>query len=170
MSYGIRKALAADVSLLGEVELAAAVLFPAGRIPDPDEVTPPAELDEARADGLLFVADLDGVPVGFATCSVEGDRLHLDELAVHPDHGRRGLGRRLVEAVIDEASARGLAGVSLTTFADLPWNGPFYTAMEFRTLSEAELDGPLAAALAHERARGLTSRIAMFRAARRDAP
>jgi len=163
LSYRIRKALEQDVELLGEIELAAAALFPAGRIPDPDEVTAASEFADAQADDLLLVAARDGSPVGFALCAVEGDRLHLAELAVHPDHGRRGVGRRLVQAVIDEAAARGLEGVTLTTFADLPFNGPFYQSMGFRVLPETELDSGLRGVLAHERARGLTERIAMLR-------
>lgn len=163
MSYRIRKAQMRDVELLGDVELAAAALFPDGRIPDPDEVTPESEFADALADGLLLVAARHGAPVGFALCAIEGDRLHLGELAVHPDHGRRGVGRRLVQAVIDEAAARDLRGVTLTTFADLPFNGPFYESMGFRAMREADLDDGLREALAQERARGLTERIAMFR-------
>ena len=159
----VRLATTNDVPHLADVELAAAVLFPAGRIPDPDQVTAESELAEACAEGLLFVADRDGVPVGFATCSVEGAYLHLDELAVHPDHGRRGLGRRLVAAVIDAAAQRRLDGVSLTTFADLPWNGPFYAGMGFRTLADAELNDFLRDVLALERRKGLTQRVAMVR-------
>lgn len=163
MTYRIRCAVPEDVPLLSAVELAAATLFPAGRIPDPDEVTATDELHEARAEGLLFVADRDGIPVGFATCSVEGEHLHLDELAVHPDHGRRGLGRRLVARVIEAATERRLRGVSLTTFADLPWNGPFYAAMGFRILSDGEQTDLLREALRRERDRGLTNRVAMCR-------
>ncbi|MGE0622431.1 MAG: GNAT family N-acetyltransferase [Pseudomonadales bacterium] len=162
MSDRIRRANPQDVAWLGSVELAAATLFPPGRIPDPGEVTDASELAEACANGLLFVADADGVPVGFATCCVEGEHLHLDELAVHPDDGRRGLGRRLVTRVIEEAAARSLAGVSLTTFADLPWNGPFYTSMGFRAPPEPALGDFLREALASERARGLTNRVAMI--------
>lgn len=165
MAYRIRPAMPRDVPLLGEVELAAAVLFPAGRIPDPDQVTDESELAEACAEGLLFVADHDGVAVGFATCSVEGGHLHLDELAVHPAHGRRGLGRRLVEQVIEEAARRELAGVSLTTFADLPWNGPFYAGMGFRSLADDELNDFLRDVLALERGKGLTQRVAMVHSA-----
>ena len=163
MNDRIRKAIPEDVFLLGAIEREAAALFPAGRIPDVDEVTSVEDFEEGRGDGLLFVADAGAGPVGFAICSEEPDSLHLEELAVHPEHGRRGLGRRLVLAVIEEAAARGLNGVSLTTFADLPFNGPVYTGMGFRTLAEAELDERLAATLAAERSRGLTRRIAMFR-------
>jgi GNAT superfamily N-acetyltransferase len=160
--YRIRQAIPADLAHLAGVERAAARLFPPSRIPDPDAVTPLDELEEARSDALLFVADLDGAPIGFGTCSISDGRLHLDELAVHPDHGRRGLGRRLVETVIEAARDRGLAGVSLTTFADLPWNAPFYESLGFRVLAEAELDRFLAETLAGERRRGLTERVAML--------
>ncbi len=163
MTYRIRPGQPGDIPRLAEVELAAALLFPVGRVPDPDQVVPEPELAEACTDGLLFVADLHGSPVGFAICSVVCGCLHLDELAVHPDHGRRGLGRRLVQRVIDEAASRALHGVSLTTFADLPWNGPFYTRMAFRTLEDGELNDFLQGVLAAERAKGLTRRIAMIR-------
>lgn len=162
MSYRIRRALVHDLELLGEIELSAAALFPAGRIPDPDEVTSTSEFADALADDLLFVATRNGTPVGFALCAIANGRLHLGELAVHPDHGRRGVGRRLVQAVIDEAASRRLSGVTLTTFADLPFNGPFYESMGFRAVRESELDSGLRETLAQERARGMTDRIAML--------
>lgn len=165
MNAIIRTGCAADVPLLAAIELAAGELFPAARIPDPDVLFPVALLEKAGAEDLLFVADVVGRVVGFATSTIVTDRLHLDELSVHPEFGRQGLGRRLVQAVVDAAHDRGLCGVSLTTFADIPWNGPFYQSMGFTILAEDALDEPLTAALTYERELGLTERIAMFRPA-----
>lgn len=159
----IRIAELADVPGLGAIERAAGRLFPASRIPDPDGSYPIPLLEAAVAAGLLFVAEMDASVVGFAACRETGPRLHLDELSVHPDHGRQGLGRRLVEKVIAASARRELTGVSLTTFSDIAWNGPFYASMGFETLSDSDLDEALAEMLRHEGDMGLINRIAMFR-------
>jgi GNAT superfamily N-acetyltransferase len=166
MNGRIRQGTRSELSGLGDIERAAGRLFPPGRIPDPEDSFPISRLEQAVDEGLLFVVDIAGSAVGFATCSLMNNRLHLDELSVHPDHGRRGYGRALVQKVIDTALERALDGVSLTTFADIPWNAPFYASMGFRTLPEAEQDVALLEALAHERAIGLTERVAMFRDSR----
>lgn len=158
-----------EVGGLAEIDRAAGRLFPPERIPDPEHSYPVESLERACANDLLFVADVEGVVVGFATCTEVAGRLHLDELSVHPDHGRQGFGRRLVERVIESAKERGLSGVSLTTFSDIPWNGPFYVSMGFEALAEDRLDEHLRKILVHERRSGLTERIAMFRPGQEEA-
>jgi len=56
---------------------------------------------------------------------------HLEELAVRPEHGRAGLGRALVEASAAWAGEAGYASITLTTYRDVPWNGPFYATCGF---------------------------------------
>ena len=158
----VRSGTVNDVPLLAAIELAAGRLFPPSRIPDPDHTYPVAELMRAANEGLLFVVEADGAVVGFATCSRTGDRLHLDEVSVHPEQGRRGYGRALVQRVIEAARERELVGVSLTTFADIAWNGPFYASMGFSEVAESEQDRVLIDALASERALGMTERVAMI--------
>jgi ribosomal protein S18 acetylase RimI-like enzyme len=51
---------------------------------------------------------------------------HLEQIAVDPAHGRRGIGAALLEATHGELVARGAREVTLMTYADVPWNGPFY--------------------------------------------
>jgi ribosomal protein S18 acetylase RimI-like enzyme len=46
--------------------------------------------------------------------------LHLVELQVHPDERKRGAGGALLRAVEEEARARGVGSVSLTTTTDNP--------------------------------------------------
>src|ERR1051325_11182541 len=77
----------------------------------------------ATRRGHLWVA-LDGdSPVGFAHVEMLGsDRPHLDEIDVHPAHGRRGLGTRLVGGVCEWAAASGYQQITLTTFRLVPWN------------------------------------------------
>ena len=107
----------------------------------------------------------DGEPVGFALVELLDDAAHLEEIDVHPDHGRRGLGAALVDAVCGWARDAGLPAVTLTTFRDVPWNGPFYARLGFREVAAGRM-GPELADLVHEEAeQGLSPerRIAMRR-------
>lgn len=157
----IQIALTADCQQLQMIERAAATLFPAGRIPDVDDVMPLDELQKAAEDGLLFIATSGGVTVGFAVAQQFDDSLHLAVMAVHPDHGKRGYGRALVLAVCAEAARRQHARITLTTFEDVPFNGPFYCTTGFRPLRDAELSPALRSILEHESALGMMNRIAM---------
>ena len=94
----------------------------------------------AQAAGLLWVAlSPQRHPVGFALVEREGLQLHLEELDVHPQHGRRGIGGALVETVCAWARDCGYAEITLTTYRDIPWNGPFYAKLGFKVLGAAEL-------------------------------
>src|SRR4051812_10718368 len=104
------------------------------------DVTSLAELEAASRRGTLWVARADDVPVGFAHVKLlEPNVVHLDELDVHPEHGRRGVGRRLVMTVCDWAATRGYAAVSLSTFRDPPWNMPFYARLGFELVAREYL-------------------------------
>ena len=73
------------------------------------------------------------VPVGFAHVGIlEPLVAHLKEVDVHPDHGHRGIGTRLVMAVCKSVGLAGYAFVTLTTFRDVPWNMPLYAKLGFQ--------------------------------------
>jgi GNAT superfamily N-acetyltransferase len=167
-NYTVRLARAEDLPHLNGIELAAARLFLGTEFASLAEggTLPAAALDEGLAAGLLWVA-ADGAdrPVGVALGQPHGDTLHLHEIDVHPDHGRRGLGRRLIAALCADAAGRGCAAVTLSTFRDIAWNGPFYASLGFAPLSEAELTPALRELRAHEARAGLPieRRICMIR-------
>lgn len=111
-------------------------------------------------------------PIGYAVASVVDAQAHLDQVSVSMGAAGRGIGSRLVAEVFNWAIACGYDAITLTTFRDLPWNGPLYERLGFVTLSEAECDksevecGPeLLAIRAEERSRGIDvlPRIAMRR-------
>ncbi|WP_017571735.1 GNAT family N-acetyltransferase [Nocardiopsis halotolerans] len=120
-----------------EVSLAADTVFAgAGVVLPPDD--PRGML--AHAERVLVADDpVTGDPVvGLAaTVTVDG-RPHLEQLAVHPDHGRRGVGGALLEEVCAESGAAGHTRLTLTTFRDLPWNGPWYADRGFTVLPRPE--------------------------------
>jgi GNAT superfamily N-acetyltransferase len=121
--------------------------------------------------GRLWVALTDDVPVGFAHVAVIAPHVaHLEEIDVHPEHGRRGLGRGLVMAVCGWAATAGYREVTLTTFRDPPWNMPFwnmpfYARLGFEVIPIQELSPALCLVVDDETRRGLdlTRRVAMRR-------
>jgi putative acetyltransferase len=167
VSYSIVPARSRDLASLPAIELAAARLL-VGHAPESvlSETKPAFDLERACHDGRLWVALENDTPVGFAHVEVFGaGAAHLDELDVHPVHGRRGLGTRLVGAVCDWARREGFEAVTLSTFRDVPWNMPFYTRLGFTIVPPATLSSALAAVVADEARRGLDTdaRVVMRR-------
>jgi GNAT superfamily N-acetyltransferase len=164
--YTIGLARHDDLALIPAIELAAARLL-AGHAPESvlAEATCQADLEQARREGHLWVARANSHPVGFAHVKVlEPTSAHLDELDVHPDHGRRGLGRRLVTAVCDWARRARFDAVTLSTFRDVPWNRAFYETLGFEVVHADALSPALVSIVDDEARRGLdTSRRVVMR-------
>lgn len=96
--------------------------------------------------GLLWVtADEADEPVAYLMASVVDGCLHIDQVSVHPGSARRRLGRALLEHAAGRAAADGLAALTLTTFASVPWNAPYYRRCGFRVLDDEELTSGLRA-------------------------
>lgn len=165
MSFTIVKASPEHLPALPAIELAAAALFPAEDITEEMRTMTccPDLVADAQRNGRLFVALVDDAPVGSALTLRVGEVLHLEELGVHPDQGRKGIGRALVAKVIDHAREEGYEAVTLTTFRRLAWNAPFYESVGFRPLADAELTPYLRSRLDEERDEGfdLKKRVAM---------
>jgi len=165
--YVITSARERDIRLLAAIELAAATLL-IGYAPDSvlKETTSQDVLKKARRDGHLWVALADDAPVGFAHVEVlEPNTAHLREIDVSPEHGRRGLGTKLVMRVCEWAAEAQYQAVSLTTFRDVPWNMPFYARLGFNVVPDSELSPALRGVVDDERRRGLdpSRRVVMQR-------
>lgn len=144
LPFDITRADAADIPRLVELDIAANALFrETGLIADAalGEHVPADVLEAAIAAREVFVMrhQWTAEAAGFTLTSVRGDTLYLDQVSVHPDHGRQGLGGALVRRVIEDAKGRGLKSVTLSTFRDLPWNGPFYRKLGFREIRRDKL-------------------------------
>ena len=79
--------------------------------------------------------------VGYATASIVDGEGHLDQVSVVPEAGGKGFGSSLIGEVHHWAEVNGFPSVTLTTFRDLPWNGPYYARLGYVPLADDEL-GP----------------------------
>lgn len=120
-------------------------------------------LDAARC--WVWVDD-ENLPVGYLVAADVDDALNIEQVSVHPDAARRGVGRALIDHVAAGARDRGCAALTLTTFRDVPWNAPYYERLGFDVLDDSRLTPELETILAAERARdiGQWPRVAMVRA------
>lgn len=165
--YRVGPAETEHLSALPEIERAAAERFSREDLPESlrSAVTSLGEFETAARERRLWTALIadSAQPVGFALAAVVGGCAHLQEMDVLPEHGRRGLGRALVEAVVGWARQHGYRALTLTTFREVPWNGPFYRRLGFRELPPAELTPALTRLLEGEAADGLprSKRLAM---------
>jgi len=119
--HEVRDAEDADLAQLPDVEAAADELFvPLGIT---DLPAPASAGERARAWRVLVV----GRPVrGFAVLELLDGAVHLEQLSVDPAHGRQGIGAVLLAASVEAAREHGADRVTLLTYADVPWNAPFY--------------------------------------------
>ncbi|MCW5967929.1 MAG: GNAT family N-acetyltransferase [Blastocatellales bacterium] len=145
-NYTIRTARHDDLPRLPLVEQAASMLFAgtkyAGEIVA--DSLPLEFLEAQHKAGLVWVAvDSDGEAAGFAVVMIVDDCAHLHELSVDPAHGRRGIGSRLVAAVVEWAKQCGYESLTLSTFRDIEWNAPYYWRLGFRELEDGDLSAGL---------------------------
>lgn len=158
MAGMIRPARTDDLPELREVERAAGLPFRGIGMDAVADDEPPSvgELAEFQADGRAWVfADPDDRPVAYLLVAVVDGHAHIDQVSVRPEHARRGIGRHLVEVAREWAFAHDLPELSLTTYADVPWNGPYYARLGFEVVAEDDLSPGLRAIRAAEAAKGL---------------
>jgi GNAT superfamily N-acetyltransferase len=114
------------MTLLPALEAAADTMFEAlgiGPLPGPGTV------EEFSAALVVLVAG--DPPVGLCRIDALAGGAHLEQLSVHPDHGGHGIGRRLLRAACEWAREAGYRELTLATYRDIPWNGPFYESEGF---------------------------------------
>lgn len=132
------------------IERAAATLF--AQEPSVDPAKTRSEADYARLirKGHSLVAHVGEQMAGFIATEPFGRELHIWEMDVDPALQRRGIGTGLVRACQIDARNSGFRALTLTTFRDLPWNGPFYARLGFEEVTALDAHPRLAGELANE--------------------
>ena len=72
---------------------------------------------------------------------VIGPAAHIEQVSVHPNHAHQGIGRALIEKAASWAIAHGHHELTLTTYVDVPWNGPYVVSSSSAQRLEGA-DGP----------------------------
>lgn len=97
------------------------------------------------AGRLWVITDSGDRPAGFLITDGVDGCVHVAQLSVDPGSARRGLGRALLDYAAELAAAAGVPAVTLTAFAEVPWNAPYYLRCGFRVAGDAEVSPGLRA-------------------------
>ncbi|HEX8970872.1 GNAT family N-acetyltransferase [Oryzihumus sp.] len=147
----IEPAAAADLPRLVRLEIEAGQLFHTVGLHEVAEHDATVEeLQEPLAQQRVWLVRRDGDVAGYVVAEVLDGNAHVAQVSVAPRHGRQGIGRALVRHVEAWGQAAGRPATTLTTFRDVPWNGPYYAGLGYRELPAAAIGPELAATMAHE--------------------
>ena len=97
----------------------------------------PTPADDYRAivqRGHSLIAHADERLIGFVAAVPQGRDLFIKEISVARASQQRGIATVLLQALGIDARNSGFDALTLDTFADVPWNGPFYARHGFAEL------------------------------------
>lgn len=115
-----------------------------------------AELAAFARGGRAWVStDQADKPVAYLLVEVVDGDAHIEQVSVHPHYAHRRIGKSLMDVASAWAQQHGMAALTLTTYAEVPWNGPYYQRLGFRVVPANELGAGLRAVRRAETARGL---------------
>jgi GNAT superfamily N-acetyltransferase len=143
----VRAAARSEFALLDDIGTRADQVFHAAGYELPDIPLDEADLAGAKA---IFVAGRP--PIGFVQVDEVDGLAHIAQLGVVPRWMRQGIGTALLERACEWARSHDYPAITLITYRDVPWNGPYYAARGF---SEIEPTPGVAALRAHEAELGL---------------
>ncbi|WP_055488758.1 GNAT family N-acetyltransferase [Streptomyces sp. WMMB 322] len=161
----IRAGAERDLRRLQRIECAAGGLFRAlGMDRIADDAPPPLPVLRryAHSGGLWVAVDGDGEapahedePVAYAMTEPVDGSVHIEQISVDPARAHRRIGRALIEHAARRAQEAGVPALTLCTFAEVPWNAPYYERCGFRVLAGDELTPGLRRIRAEEARAGL---------------
>lgn len=132
--FSIRPARLSDIRLLGEVERSAAQIFRSANLhslADGPTVDTEFLAAMARSQHLWLAVNRNDEPIGFVGGENIESNFHLVEISVAQPYQGRGVGKILMGQMIEEVRRMGYKAITLTTYRNLPWNGPWYARMGF---------------------------------------
>ncbi|MEV4233726.1 MULTISPECIES: GNAT family N-acetyltransferase [unclassified Nocardia] len=154
----IRPAVEDDLPILQDIERVAGKPFAdIGMMAVADDDPPSLDtLREFQHAGRAWIfPDAAGRPIGYLILGIVDGNAHIDQVSVDPDHAGKRIGKRLIDHAVRWAKAQGMQAITLTTFIDVAWNGPYYERLGFRFLTAAEETAELREIRAAEAAHGL---------------
>ena len=132
-----------------------------------DDPLPTQAIEQYVDDGRCWVAvDSDDRPIGYILVEMVDGAAHIEQVSVDPGHARRRVGATLIERAVEWAQSERTSAITLTTYVDVGWNGPYYERLGFEYLAECDETPGLRSKRAQEKSSGLDQwpRACMVRA------
>jgi len=142
--YRIRRPQFSDIPLLAQVERSAAELFRTanlGFLLDGPTVDPSLLFAMANANHLWVAANKYDQPIGFLGGEELDGNFHIVEISVAREYQGRGIGKALMATMLQQVRQERYKSITLTTYRNLPWNGPWYSKMGFVEVAPQDM-GP----------------------------
>jgi ribosomal protein S18 acetylase RimI-like enzyme len=142
-NFSIRKARSEDIPLLGAVERSAAEIFRTvnlGSLVDDGTTVAPFVLATMADSNHLLVAvnELDQ-PIGFVGGMDIDGNFHIVEISVAQAVQGKGVGSALMAEMTRQVKEEKFMAMTLTTYRNVAWNGPWYTKMGFQEVTAEEM-------------------------------
>lgn len=154
----IRLATTDDVPKVAPLEAAAAEVYRTIGMDAIADDAPIAEslLLQAVEEQRLWVAVEYGELRAYLLGDFLPESLHIDQVTVHPDAARRGIGALVIESASSDERAKERGCVTLTSFANVPWNAPYYERIGFMDIAESEWPAGIAEKVAEDQENGIS--------------
>ena len=111
----------------------------------------PAIAEHRFLEGRAIVAVTPAQTVlGFALTRPLDDLLLLDNISTSSRCRSQGVGKRLLDAVLEQATTERYPAVALTTFREPPWNGPWFRRFGFAQMPDGLIGPALRALIKHQ--------------------
>lgn len=139
----IRSAQDDDYSCLLDIELDAAKAFKdypeyAGMCDELDPLTQGQYRPLSKDEGKIYVAEKSGKLIGFVLIDYIDGQPHLKEIDVLQAYAKQGIGTGLLKQAFKWAMDNRFKYMTLTTYRDLVFNGPFYKKHGFEIIQPCE--------------------------------
>lgn len=128
-----------QLAAVGEVESAATAMyyehhFDAAEVP----TRTLADITALTRHHNVYVAEADHEVAGYAAWRDEAPGVaYVEEISVHPDYQRFGVGSRLMAAMLEDARSHKLKHVALRCWTRAPWAMAFYKKLGFAPIDDA---------------------------------
>lgn len=123
-----------DIPKLAGVERSAAKIFRhVGKhfLLDGPTVAPSLLRSMAASKHLWVAIEEAGEPVGFIGGYELRGSFYVAEISIAEAAQGKGIGKTLMRCMVEDVKIEGFLEVTLVTYRDLPWNGPWYRRLGF---------------------------------------
>jgi|SRR5664280_432959 len=150
-SAHIRSARPLDRDNLAVLQGQAGQIFYSVAMPEVAEAVPDRQaLCRSQGQGLIWVAEERGEIAGYIVAVVLDGKAHIGQVSVAPAFARQGIGHQLIANVEDWGRSNSRPATTLTTFRNVPWNGPYYKTLGYHELCGSETGSEVSAEMRHE--------------------